>query len=157
MEIKRPKKQIAELERVTEILRSASVFFATELGLASGSSSSAAPCAHLRGNFCHRADTRSRRAALRQPEHCQVSCSAARPHGCTPRTLAFTGFGKCIVCSNGSAGRSAGIRPGDSCNLKDCGASNDQKRVFTTESDPSGKCPTDLVQRHFRADAPPRL
>ena len=35
VEIKRPKKQIAGLVRVTEILRSASVFFATELGFAS--------------------------------------------------------------------------------------------------------------------------
>lgn len=32
VEIKRLKKQIAELEKANEILRSASVFFATELG-----------------------------------------------------------------------------------------------------------------------------
>ena len=32
LEIKRLKKQIAELEKANEILRSASVFFATELG-----------------------------------------------------------------------------------------------------------------------------
>ena len=32
LEIKRPKKQIVELEKANEILRSASVFFATELG-----------------------------------------------------------------------------------------------------------------------------
>jgi len=31
------------------------------------------------------------------------------------------------------------------------------KRVFTTKSDPAGRRPTDLVQRHFRADAPRRL
>ena len=31
------------------------------------------------------------------------------------------------------------------------------KRVFTTKSDPAGRHPTDLVQRHFRADAPRRL
>jgi len=34
-EIKRPKKQIAELEKANEILRSASVFFATEPGYTS--------------------------------------------------------------------------------------------------------------------------
>ena len=31
------------------------------------------------------------------------------------------------------------------------------KRVFTTKPDPAGRRPTDLVQRHFRADAPRRL
>jgi putative transposase len=31
------------------------------------------------------------------------------------------------------------------------------KRVFTTKSDPARRRPTDLVQRHFRADAPRRL
>ena len=31
------------------------------------------------------------------------------------------------------------------------------KRVFTTKSDPAGRRPTDLVQRHFRADAPRSL
>jgi transposase InsO family protein len=31
------------------------------------------------------------------------------------------------------------------------------KRVFTTKSDPAGARPTDLVQRHFRADAQRRL
>ena len=31
------------------------------------------------------------------------------------------------------------------------------KRVLTTKSDPAGRRPTDLVQRHFRADAPRRL
>lgn len=31
------------------------------------------------------------------------------------------------------------------------------KRVFPTKSDPAGQRPTDLVQRHFRADAPRKL
>ena len=31
------------------------------------------------------------------------------------------------------------------------------KRVFTTKSDPAGARPTDLVKRHFRADAPRKL
>ena len=31
------------------------------------------------------------------------------------------------------------------------------KRVFTTKCDPAGRRPADLVQRHFRADAPRRL
>ena len=71
--------------------------------------------------------------------------------------MASTVCGKCIDYSNGGAheiGRDQTGRIMRSLGLRGVKRS---KRVFTTKSDPAGRRPTDLVQRHFRADAPRRL
>ena len=75
--------------------------------------------------------------------------------------MASTGSGKCINRLTGRVGRQGWATGRDqtgrimrSLRLR---CIKRGKRVFTTKSDPAGTRPTDLVQRHFRADAPRRL
>ena len=71
--------------------------------------------------------------------------------------MAFTRFGKCIVYSNGRASEIGRDQTGRLMRSLALRGVKRGKRVFTTKSDPPGRRPTDLVQRHFRADAPRSL
>ena len=80
-----------------------------------------------------------------------------------PRTMASMECGKCIGCWGGRGGKSAVTRRGEVTSpgrlIRSFGLRGVKrgKRVFTTKSDPAGARPTDLVKRHFRADAPRKL
>ena len=95
MGIKRLKKQITELEKANEILRSASVFFGTALqplvemiafiDVIKASFAVALVCRTMRAGdvgFVMPTGILRRRVAQRQPERCRISCLGQRLRGC---------------------------------------------------------------------------
>lgn len=147
VQIKRLKKQISELERANEILRSASVFFRYR---------ARPPLIEMIALIDVMLDRFGAELVCRTMRAAEVGFVSARGYRAgksrrRPRSP-----------ENASAAQTAGLadRPGpDRAAHAIAGVAGVKrgKRAFTTKSDPAGRRRTDLNQRHFRADKPRRL
>ena len=136
LEIRRLKTQIAESKKANEILRSASIFLPTELGRPA---SARAPSDQLTGGETVRVHAENYGICGVDSVSGFSGVSGVRKmHRLLERQGREVGRDQtgCLVRFLESRGVKSG------------------KRVFTMKSDPARARPTDLVQRHLRADTP---